>query len=151
MKELKISAIEEGTVIDHIPADITFKIVNLLELNKDKNIVSVATNLNSNKIGAKGLIKIANRFLTKEEVAKIAIIAPNATLNIIKEYLVKEKSKLEIPKEIVKILKCNNPNCITNHEEIVTKFEVVEKNPLIIRCHYCERDIEEREIIECLA
>ncbi len=146
MKELKISAIKNGTVIDHIPTGVALKLVSLLELDKDKSIVSVATNLDSVKMGRKGIVKIADRFLTDDEVNKVALIAPNATLSTIRDYRVESKHKLSIPSKIHKIVRCINPNCITNHENIATKFSVVEESPLILKCHYCEKYFSGGEI-----
>ena len=83
-KELKISAIEEGTVIDHIPTDATFKVVDILDLENHNGIVSIATNLQSKSIGKKGIVKVGGKSLTQEEVNKIAIVAPDATVNLIK-------------------------------------------------------------------
>lgn len=148
MKEMTISAINNGTVIDHIPPEQAFKIVEILGLDQDiKDVVSVATNLPSKKMGRKAMVKIDERYLTPEEVSKIAIIAPNATLCIIRDYKVESKSRLILPKKIDWIIKCNNPNCITNHQNVDTLFEVVKTEPLKIRCNYCERCIDGREII----
>src|SRR3989338_64028 len=95
-KELKISAIEEGTVIDHIPTDAAFKVVEILDLENHKGVVSIATNLQSKSIGKKGIVKVGGKGLTQEEVNKIAIVAPEATVNIIKNYDVKEKIKVNV-------------------------------------------------------
>jgi aspartate carbamoyltransferase regulatory subunit len=145
-KELKISAIRDGTVIDHIPSDATFKVADILNLKDEKNIISVATNLKSKKTGKKGIIKVAGKTLTKDEVNKIAVIAPKATLNIIENYSVREKIKVSIPDMFNKIIKCSNPNCITNNEDVKTKFYVSKKEPLRVKCHYCEREMEKKEI-----
>jgi len=118
-KELSVSAIKEGTVIDHIPSNATLKVVEILDLKGIRSIISVATNLTSKTMGKKGIIKIGGKNLTKEEVDKIALIAPNATVNIIKNYDVKKKIKVSIPSTINKIIKCSNPNCVTNNEKNV--------------------------------
>ncbi len=145
-KELKISAIEEGTVIDHIPTDATFKVAEILDLERQKGIVSIATNLQSKKIGKKGIIKVGGRSLTQEEVNKIAIVAPDATVNIISSYNVKEKIKVKTPDVIDNVVKCSNPVCITNNEQVATKFYVAKKDPLKIRCHYCERSMGKEDV-----
>jgi len=145
-KELSVSAIKDGTVIDHIPSSATLKVVDILDLKGIRSIISVATNLSSKTMGKKGIIKIGGKDLTKEEVDKIALIAPNATVNIIKDYDVKQKIKVALPSTINKIIKCSNPNCITNNEEVTTKFYVLNKNPLKIRCNYCERNMEKDDI-----
>ena len=145
-KELSISAIKDGTVIDHIPSNATLKVADILDLRGIKGIISIASNLTSKKMGKKGIIKISGKDLTKEEVDKIAVIAPNATVNIVKDYNVKNKIKVEVPSIINKIIKCSNPNCITNNEEISTKFYVLRKEPLRVKCHYCERNMEKEDI-----
>ncbi|MBI2542365.1 aspartate carbamoyltransferase regulatory subunit [Candidatus Woesearchaeota archaeon] len=144
--ELKISAIEEGTVIDHIPTDSTFKVVEILDLENQNGIVSIATNLQSKSIGKKAIIKVAGKNLTQEEVNKIAIVAPDATVNIIKNYGVREKIKVKAPDSIENVVKCSNPVCITNNEQVPTKFYVVKKDPLKIKCHYCERSMGKEDI-----
>jgi aspartate carbamoyltransferase regulatory subunit len=149
MKELKVSAIREGTVIDHIQSDTTLKVAEILDLNETNQIVSIATNLESKKLGKKGIIKIGGKYLTEKEVNRIALIAPEATLSIIKDFKVINKSKLTIPDELINIVKCFNPRCITNNERMTTLFHVLNKIPLKIRCHYCER-IMNKEDIELL-
>ena len=109
-------------------------------------MISVAANLPSKQIGKKGIVKIEGKYLTQEEVNKIAIIAPHATVNIIENYGVKKKLKVSIPDEIIRVVKCSNPNCITNVEKIETRFSVLRKNPLKIKCHYCERDMNKEDI-----
>ena len=148
-KELSISAIREGTVIDHIPGDATFKVAEILNLDHHSSTVTIAANLQSRSMGTKGIIKIEGKFLTQDEVNKIAIIAPDATVNIIKNYEVKEKIKVKSPDVVDNVVRCSNPVCITNNEPISTKFYVVKKDPLKIKCHYCERYMgkEDLEII----
>ncbi len=145
-KELSISAIKEGSVIDHIPSNATLKVIDILDLKGIRGMISIATNLTSRTMGKKGIIKISGKSLTKEEVDKIALIAPNATVNIIKDYDVKQKIKVTIPETMNKIIKCSNPNCVTNNEKVTTKFYVLDKNPLKVRCHYCERNMEKEDI-----
>ncbi|MCH8329655.1 MAG: aspartate carbamoyltransferase regulatory subunit [Nanoarchaeota archaeon] len=145
-KQLSVSAIKEGTVIDHIPSNATLKVVDILDLKGIRSIISIVTNLTSKKMGKKGIIKVGGKNLTKEEVDKIALIAPNATVNIIKDYDVKQKIKVTIPETINKIIKCSNPNCMTNNEKVTTKFYVLNKNPLKVRCHYCERNMDKEDI-----
>lgn len=142
IKERKISAIKEGTVLDHLPKKTAFKVAEILQLADIDNVLSVASNLKSKKQKKKDIIKIGGRYFTKEEVNKIAVIAPNATLSIIKDYKVKEKIKLTIPDEINNIIKCSNPDCITNNEPVETIFYVIKKQPLKIKCHYCERNMD---------
>ena len=145
-KTLKISGIREGTVIDHISAENTFKVVEFLNLKGSENVITVGFNFMSKRLGKKGVVKIGDRFLTKEEVNTIAMVAPNAKINIIKDFEVKEKFSVEIPESINGIIKCANSNCITNNQPIKTKFNVLSKEPLKLRCHYCERSIGRDDI-----
>ncbi len=146
-RELNISAIDEGTVIDHIPTDATFKVAEILQLEKHNGVVSIATNLQSKRIGKKGIVKVGGKSLTQEEVNKIAIVAPDATVNIIKNYNVKEKIKVKAPDVIDDVVKCSNPVCVTNSEKISTRFYVVKKDPLKIKCHYCERGMGKEDLV----
>lgn len=139
MKKLEVSAIEEGTVIDQIASKSTFKVANMLNIQDIDQVVLVGVNLSSKKLGKKGIIKIGGKSLTQEEVNKIALIAPDATMNIIKDSEVVRKFKVAIPDAIEGFLRCFNPNCVSNHQNIRSRFHVISKNPIKIRCHYCER------------
>ena len=158
-KEIKIPAIKDGTVIDHIPSRQTFKIIRIIDPQEFEHAISLALNLDSKKLGKKGVIKISNRTLTEEEVSKIGILAPNATVSIIKNYQVKKKIVVKLPDVIEKIVKCSNPNCITNIEDVKTRFTflcdqtkhaskkmMVSNTPIKLRCDYCERTITREEI-----
>jgi len=145
-KELKVAAIKEGTVIDHIPAEHTFKIAEMLRADSLKNVVSVASNLDSKKIGKKGIIKLGGMRLGDKEAQKIALLAPNATLSIIKNYKVVQKKKLELPDEVIGIVRCFNPNCISNKEVVERRFAVERKSPPALRCFYCERLMTEDDL-----
>ena len=146
-REVSISAIKEGTVIDHIPSNVTLKVADILNLEGITGIISIATNLPSKKMEKKGIIKIAGKSLTQDEVNKIAVIAPEATVNIIENYNVKKKLKVLLPNLIEKIVKCSNPNCITNNEKVETRFYVLNKNPLKVKCRYCERAMSKEDIV----
>lgn len=148
-KELQVAAIENGTVIDHIPANKTYEVVKLLNLHDLDEQVTIGYNLPSGKIGKKGIIKISNKFFTDEEISKLSVIAPKIILNIIKDYEVVEKKKVETPDELHGIVKCNNPKCITNNEPMLTHFTVVDKETGVLKCHYCdmEQDINEVELV----
>ncbi|MDR1847810.1 MAG: aspartate carbamoyltransferase regulatory subunit [Bacteroidales bacterium] len=141
-KELIVSAIENGTVIDHIPAEAVYRVVNILNLNLHEDEVLIGTNLASKKLGKKGIIKIKNRYFAQNEIDKIAVAAPSATLIEIKDYQKVVKRQVEIPDILQAIVKCINPNCITNIEDISTRFTVIDKQPLKIKCHYCEKTQE---------
>ncbi len=138
-KELSVSAIQEGTVIDHIPADHLFKVISILGLDHCKNLITFGTNLGSNRFGKKAIIKVADKFFENNDLNRIALIAPEARLNIIKDYEVVEKKVVSIPEEIVGIAKCFNPKCITNNENITTRFYLVDKQDIALKCHYCEK------------
>jgi aspartate carbamoyltransferase regulatory subunit len=146
MKEFKISAIKEGTVIDHIPSEHTFKVAKILRLGQYDDVLTVATNLVSSKIGKKGIVKIGGKFLTEKEVNKIALIAPSATVSIIRNYKVEEKQIVKIPEELDNIALCINPNCITNHTGMKTLFRVSKGKSVKARCHYCERCVDPAEL-----
>lgn len=148
-KELIVSAIKNGTVIDHIPAKDLFNVIRILELESSQNQITFGSNLDSKKLGKKAIVKIENKFFKQEEINKIALVAPEANLNIIKDYKVDGKMKVEVPDEITGIVKCFNPKCVTNHEEITTKFSVISKNEVALKCKYCEKitDKEHFEII----
>ena len=137
--KLKVSAIKEGTVIDHIPALNLFKVISILGLDKIENQITFGTNLESERLGSKAIIKVTDKFFEDDEINKIALIAPHAKLNIIRDYEVVEKKVVEIPKEITGIVKCFNPKCITNNETITTRFKVVDNSPIALRCRYCEK------------
>ncbi len=147
-KKLQVSAIQNGTVIDHIPANKLFNVINILGLNKINNQITFGTNLESKKMGLKAIIKLSDVFFANDEINKIALAAPEAKLNIVKDYQVVEKKIVEVPDSIKGIAKCGNPKCITNHEGIKTKFMVVNKKKVAIKCHYCEKitDSEHMEI-----
>jgi len=146
MKEQKISAIREGTVIDHIPKQNAFKVAEILNVKESSHIVSVATNLKSKKIGEKGIVKIGGRTLTAEELNKIALLAPHGTVTEIKNFDIIKKFKLSLPKEAVHIIQCSNPKCISNLEKINTRFFILTEKPLTVRCNYCERIMKGEEI-----
>jgi aspartate carbamoyltransferase regulatory subunit len=147
-KKLQVSAIQNGTVIDHIPADKLFDVIDILGLNKINNQITFGTNLESKKMGLKAIIKLSDVFFADNEINKIALAAPEAKLNIVKDYQVVEKKIVEVPDSISGIAKCGNPKCITNHEGITTKFQVVNKKKVALKCHYCEKitDSEHMEI-----
>jgi len=146
-KKLRVKPIKNGTVIDHITANKALNVLKILGLPSEENTVTIAMNVPSSKMGSKDIVKIEGRELAPREVDKIALIAPNASINIIRDYELIEKGKVHLLDSISEILKCPNPNCITNTKEPVkTRFYVIEKEPVILRCYYCERIMEESEI-----
>ncbi|MDI3527257.1 MAG: aspartate carbamoyltransferase regulatory subunit [Tenuifilum sp.] len=138
-KHLSVSAIENGTVIDHIPAQNLFKVITILGLDKIPNQITFGTNLESKLLGKKAIVKIADKYFERDEINRIAIVAPHAKLNIIKNYEVAEKMLVEVPDQISGIVKCVNPKCITNAEDVTPKFKVVDKENVSLKCHYCEK------------
>ena len=144
MKAYKVYAINDGTVIDHIPATRALKVIDILGL-ENEGILTIGVGFSSEKLGKKDIIKIENKYLKKEETDKISLIAPGATINIIKDGKLAEKRKIERPEEYVNIVKCLNPNCITQHVDIETRFKMAKPSPFTLRCHYCERSVEAKE------
>jgi len=138
-KELVVSAIKDGTVIDHIPAKSLFKVISILDLNKIETPITIGSNLESKKFGKKGIIKISDKFPSDNDLNKIALFAPEAKINIIRNYNVVEKKIVQVPDYIEGIVKCMNPKCITNFEQVKTKFEVIDKKNVALKCKYCEK------------
>jgi len=161
-RELKVQPIKDGTVIDHITAGQALNVLKILEIKPGtKEVVSVVMNVRSEKMGKKDIVKVENRELKPEEVDKIALIAPNATINIIRNYEVVEKHKVFLPREIEGVIKCANPSCISNtNEPVRSKFQVVESvvvagegkesRSLRFRCSYCERMMDLEDVMEQL-
>ncbi len=138
--ELTVKAIENGTVIDHIKAEKLYKIISIIGIEDIDTEVFMGNNLDSKKYGKKAIIKIADKFPSKEDVNKIALIDPNVVINIIKDYKVVEKQKVTLPGTIKKFVKCINPKCITNHDDVDTKFNISKKDGNInLKCYYCEK------------
>ena len=138
-KQLSVSAIQNGTVIDHIPAKNLFKVIQILGLDENDNQITFGTNLDSKKLGKKAIIKISEVFFADEDINRIALVAPDAKLNIIHDYKVVEKKVVTVPDSIVGIAKCMNPKCITNSETVVTKFKLVSRKNIALKCYYCEK------------
>ena len=137
-KELAVAALCNGTVIDHIPSEALFKAVRILGIERMKTNVTTGNNLSSKRLGSKGIIKVADVEFPEDVLSRIALIAPHAKVNVIRDFEVAEKRPIKLPDEIVGIVKCGNPKCITNNEPMPTRFWVVSRdNPVTIRCHYC--------------
>ncbi|MDR0370444.1 MAG: aspartate carbamoyltransferase regulatory subunit [Prevotellaceae bacterium] len=146
-KELKVAALRNGTVIDHIPSDKVFKVFAILNLEKCTNQITIGNNLESKRMQSKGIIKVSERFLEEAETNKIALIAPNAKINIIKDYEVTEKRPLTLPKEMREIVQCPNPSCITNHQPVATVFSVQNgDNTISLKCRYCEKELKPEDV-----
>ncbi len=149
IKERIVAAIENGTVIDHIPAEKTFQVLSLLELDKTPMQVTIGNNYPSKNVGIKGIIKVKDKFITDEEISRLSVVTPKVVLNIIRDFQVIEKKTVETPDVLKGIIRCNNPKCITNNEPMQTHFRVVNKQLGTVRCHYCdkEQDIKTVELV----
>jgi len=149
LRPFRVFAIDAGTVIDHINAGQALKIIRILNLAEQHRVVSIGLNFTSKRLQFKDIIKVENMELSTEEINRVAIFAPHATINIIRNFKVYKKRKVEIPKIIDYVVVCPNPKCITNNEETNSKFYVISKNgQLKLKCHYCEKIFEEKDIRE---
>jgi len=136
-----VNKIKNGTVIDHIPVNRGLKVLELLGSNMSKiETAVVIINMVSGTLDHKDILKIENRELTNNEVNNISLIAPDATLNIIRDWKVSHKSDITVPDILEDVFDCPNSNCISNaNEPNVSKFNITNKNPLSLTCQYCER------------
>lgn len=144
-KELAVAALNAGTVIDHIPAKALFHAVRILGLADMENNITIGFNLDSRKLGKKGIIKVADVEFPPHILDRIALIAPTAVVNIIRDYEVVDKRHVSLPESVVGLVKCSNPKCITNNEPMKTRFSVLSGNSEYetkLRCHYCNHEIE---------
>lgn len=140
-KERLVAAIENGTVIDHIPAEKTYQVAMLLGLFETKSQVTIGINFASTKVGKKGIIKVSDKFFTNDEISRLSVVAPNVILNIIHDYEVVEKKTVVIPDELHGIVRCPNPKCISNNEPMKSFFHVINKEERLLKCHYCEKEL----------
>lgn len=139
-KDLVVAALENGTVIDHIPTDKVFTIASLLELDKCADQVTIGNNFVSEKMGRKGIIKIANRFFTDDEISRLAAVCRGIRLCIIKDYDVVEKRTAVLPDVLTGVVRCANPVCITNNEPMRTVFRVTDRERGVVKCRYCGKE-----------
>lgn len=147
IKQMQVNAIMDGTVIDHIPAKNLFKVITILGLDRIDTQITFGANLDSKKLGKKAIIKISDVFFRQDEINKISLVAPEAKLNIIKDYEVVDKMVVAVPDTVTGITKCFNPKCITNNEPIKTRFYVMSKKPVSLKCHYCEKIMNEEHFV----
>jgi aspartate carbamoyltransferase regulatory subunit len=149
-KELRVSKIKDGTVIDHIRAGYALDVVKILGITgKEKHTMTIAINVPSKCFKIKDVLKIEGRAINPQEVNKIALVAPHATINIIRNYQVLEKQEVKLPPQIEGIIKCINPACISNSGEPVNpKFYVKNPEPLMLKCHYCGAILEQANIMD---
>ena len=152
-EELLVRKIRDGTVIDHIPAGRALDVLKILGLSgKEGSTIAIVMNVPSKKLGRKDIVKVEGKFLEPKEVDEIALIAPTATINIVKDFRVLEKRRVQVPGEIKGLLRCPNPNCITNtkREPIETRFKLVSIAPLKLKCYYCEDIVTEEQVTQQL-
>lgn len=140
-KHLAVAALRDGTVIDHIPSSALFKAVRILGLENTDKSLTIGNNLTSSRLGTKGIIKIGDTFFSDDVLNRIAIIAPTAVVNTIRNYEVVDKRQVELPAVIEGIVRCPNPKCISNNEPMTTRFEAVDGPEVTLRCHYCRRTV----------
>jgi len=142
--ELLVRRIREGTVIDHIDVGMGLKVLDALRIDGgDGSLITVALNVPSGKFKKKDIIKVEDKFLKDDDTNKLAVIAPKATINMIKDYRLVEKRRVSLPNEIDRIFRCSNPDCITNStERIESVMDVVDRAGRILRCRYCARTLD---------
>ena len=150
--DLRVSKIKDGTVIDHIRGGYALDVIKILGITgKEKRVITIAVNVPSKRFKVKDIVKIEGRALNTQEVNRIALVAPHASINIIRNYKVNEKLEVELPKIIEGIIKCVNPSCISNSDEpIASKFYVKSEEPLLLKCHYCGITLEQPDILQQL-
>jgi len=151
---LVVRKIRHGTVIDHIPVGRALQVLRILGVSlTGRHRIAVLINVESRKIGRKDIVKIEGLEPRLEDLDKIALVAPTATINIVRDYKVVVKRKVEPPRELVGILRCANPTCITRQERepVTPRFVRVSLEPLVYRCVYCGSLLTEKDIVEQLA
>lgn len=146
-KELQVAALADGTVIDHIPSSALFKAVRILGIEGLDTSVTIGNNLESARLGKKGIIKVAGTYFPEATLNRIALIAPTAKVNIIRDFEVQEKRPVTLPDSIVGIVRCPNAKCISNNEPMATRFEVIDRDDVTIRCHYCGHTVKAADAI----
>jgi aspartate carbamoyltransferase regulatory subunit len=151
-KELRVSKIKDGTVIDHISGGYALDVVKILGITgRENRVMTIAMNVPSKRFKVKDIVKIEGRALNSQEVNRIALVAPHASINIIREYKVVEKLEVKLPRVIEAIIKCANPACISNSNEPATvRFYVESEEPLVLKCHYCGYILEKADVLQQL-
>lgn len=149
-KTLRVSKIKNGTVIDHITSGHALDVIKILGITgRTGGVVTVAMNIPSQKLGGKDMVKVEGRELKSEEVDKIALLAPHATINIVRDYKTVEKQRVKLPSVIRGIVKCANPACVSNSDEpIQSTFYVEREEPLRLKCHYCGYIMEKKDVLK---
>ena len=147
-KELAVAALRNGTVIDHIPPRAVFRIVEMLGLSSELGAITIGNNLPSENLGLKGIIKVSDREFAREDINRIALVAPSAVINTIRDYTVVSKTRVELPDELTGLCTCPNPKCITRNEPMPSRFhKVLENGQVRLRCHYCEHELDPQTLL----
>lgn len=146
MREYKVYRIENGTVIDHIPHWCSLKVLDLLGLHQSPHLVTVGIGLESKIMGRKDLVKVENHELTQEEINKLVLVAPQATINLIRKSRRTHKHQVQLPQQILGLVHCPNSTCITRHEYVPTRFHTLSPEPLKLRCYYCNIEFGSDEL-----
>ncbi|MBW3583021.1 MAG: aspartate carbamoyltransferase regulatory subunit [Euryarchaeota archaeon] len=149
MKEFIVPPIRNGTVIDHIPPGKSVRVLEVLGIPRpgSTSIVSLAMNVETGRgAGRKDIVKIEDRELEREELDRIALIAPGATINIIRNYDVARKHTVDLPDTIEGVVQCQNPDCVTLSEPVASRFQVTSRDPLVIRCDYCRHVLSQEAV-----
>ena len=143
-----VRRIKEGTVIDHIDEGRGLQVLDALRIDgKDGSLITIALNVPSGKFKKKDIIKVENKFLKDDDTNKLAVIVPNATINIIKNYKLVEKRRVALPNEVDRIFRCSNPECVTNStEHIESIMDVMDKEGRVLRCRYCSRVLDVNQL-----
>lgn len=150
--DLKVSKIKDGTVIDHIRGGYALDVIKILGITgKEKRVMTITINVPSKRFKVKDIVKIEGRALNSQEVNRIALVAPHASINIIHNYKVEKKLEVVLPKIIEGIIKCVNPCCISNSgEPVISRFYVKNEEPLLLKCHYCSITLEQVDVLQQL-
>jgi aspartate carbamoyltransferase regulatory subunit len=147
LKTVSVSAIKQGTVIDHIQPGVALRIAQILRLAADEKRVTIGLNLKSPTRGLKDLIKIENFTLTEAQASHIALLSPNATICLIENYRVVRKYTPTLPVSVSSLLSCPSPRCVTHQERITTLFFIdASTHRITLRCKYCEASFTREEI-----
>jgi aspartate carbamoyltransferase regulatory subunit len=150
--DLRVSKIKDGTVIDHIRGGYALDVIKILGITgKEKRVMTIAINVPSKRFGVKDIVKIEGRALNSQEVNRIALVAPHASINIVHHYKVIEKLEVKLPEVIEGIIKCVNPCCVSNsNEPVLPRFYVKSEEPLSLKCHYCGFTLEQADVLQQL-
>lgn len=146
--ELRVPAIKNGSVIDHIPVEEVSRVVRLLNLYDLEYPISIGQNFRSKKLGRKGIIKVEEKFFTPDEVNMLSLVSTDVVISVIRDYQVVDKIHVELPEHIHGLIQCPNPKCITNHEPMQSRFRTMEDGAgRTLKCEYCTREVRRNEII----